>query len=100
MKPLTCPHCGAELDMEATLTVRKEPGDAWRRIPLNDLELSCRAENCFRNEGLETAGEIADMSDRELLRVPNFGKKSLKEVRELLAYHQKAAGLNRNDDRI
>ncbi|WP_304194070.1 DNA-directed RNA polymerase subunit alpha C-terminal domain-containing protein, partial [Lentibacter algarum] len=48
--------------------------------------LSTRASNCIINElGYEaTIGEVIAMSDKALLRVPNFGKKSLREMRLLI----------------
>lgn len=56
----------------------------FEAMPAEDLRcLSTRARNCIINElGHEASmGDIIAMSDKELLRVPNFGKKSLRELR-------------------
>jgi DNA-directed RNA polymerase alpha subunit len=44
--------------------------------------LSVRSRNCLRNLGLKYVADIAATTDAELLRQPNFGRISLKEVRE------------------
>lgn len=50
------------------------------------LELSVRAKRCFKEfTDVKTIGELAGMSDAELLRIPNFGKCTLREVRAALA---------------
>jgi DNA-directed RNA polymerase alpha subunit len=87
MSPLTCPHCKAQLDLGCTmtLTIHSPPGEPWRHTPLEDMELSVRAHNVLHNRGYQTAGEVDDTPDSELLRSNNFGKVSLREVREELA---------------
>jgi DNA-directed RNA polymerase alpha subunit len=86
---LVCPKCNAELDLRCamSLTVVRPPGDGpqWRSIPLDEMDLSVRARNCLHNMGCQTAGEVADKTDNELLRYSNFGWRSLREVREQLA---------------
>ena len=59
---------------------------------VKDLELSARAENCLHNEGLKTIGEVSAKSDGDLLRIPNFGRKSLRELKEAIAHHQRKQG--------
>ena len=59
----------------------------FEAMPAEDLRcLSTRARNCIINElGHDaTIGDIIAMSDKELLRVPNFGKKSLSELRSAI----------------
>jgi DNA-directed RNA polymerase subunit alpha len=80
-----CPKCKAELDLsfEVSLTVARDPNEpAWRRASLDDLELSIRSHNCLHNMGIETAGEASDKTDSELLRWPNLGIRSLREIRQ------------------
>jgi DNA-directed RNA polymerase alpha subunit len=89
MTALACPKCGAELDLNyaMSLTVSRDPNEPpWRRTPLDAMELTCRAHNCLHNMGCETAGDVDDKTDNELLRTPNFGRKCLREVREQLAW--------------
>lgn len=76
MTRLTCPHCGADLKPEEI---------RWRSTPVDELALSIRAINCLHNGGYQTVGDVADASDGELLREPNFGRRSLNDVREVIA---------------
>ena len=51
---------------------------------IEQFSLSCRAHNCLvNNEGVRTVGEVRAKSDVELLRLPNFGRKSLNEMYEI-----------------
>lgn len=54
-----------------------------RRV--DDLELSVRTMNCLRGEDIFYLGELVQKSEVEMLRVPNFGRKSLNEIKEVLA---------------
>ena len=61
--------------------------------PLNDnlfrsvdeLELSVRSANCLQNANIRLIGELVQKSEGEMLKTKNFGRKSLKEIREILA---------------
>ena len=69
----------------------------FEAMPANDLQdLSTRARNCLINElGYEaTIGDVIAMSDKALLRVPNFGKKSLRELRLLIEAHALQHGVS------
>lgn len=55
-------------------------------IPLSRLELSVRTTNCLYNAGFRTIGDIMAKSDSELLVIPNFGRRCLREVKELLGF--------------
>lgn len=52
--------------------------------PISSLDLSVRAANCMREEGISTVGELARRNVEELLLLKNFGKTSLKEVEKKL----------------
>lgn len=52
---------------------------------IDELELSVRSANCLRNEGINYVGELVQKSEAQMLRTPNFGRKSLNEIKELLA---------------
>jgi hypothetical protein len=52
--------------------------------PIEMATLSSRTANCLKNEGITTYEKLARMSEAELLRTPNFGWKSLNEMREAL----------------
>lgn len=51
---------------------------------IEELELSVRSYNCLKREGVETVGDLIAKTEAELLNTPNFGKKSIDEVREKL----------------
>ncbi|MES2994870.1 MAG: DNA-directed RNA polymerase subunit alpha C-terminal domain-containing protein [Patescibacteria group bacterium] len=53
--------------------------------PLNDLEWSVRTENCLKNENIKTVGDLVRQTEVTLLRIPNFGRKGIQEVKEVLA---------------
>ena len=53
--------------------------------PVEELELSVRAYNCLKNANVETIGELVVKSEAEMLKTKNFGRKSLSEIKELLA---------------
>jgi len=53
-------------------------------MPIEELELGVRSYNCLKREGVETVGDLIAKSDQELMCIPNFGRKSIEEVRERL----------------
>ena len=53
-------------------------------VGVEELEVSVRSLNCFCNEGIRTLRDIITKSEGDLLRIPNFGRKTLHEVKELL----------------
>ena len=61
------------------------PNEDWKNVRLSDIDLSVRTSNCLYRMGLTTLGEVASLSDSELLRQPNFGRISLNEVKALLS---------------
>lgn len=50
-----------------------------------DLELSIRSENCLRRAGITTVEELKKLSDGDLMKIRNMGRKSIKEIKEKLA---------------
>jgi DNA-directed RNA polymerase subunit alpha len=52
---------------------------------VNELELSVRAANCLKNANIKTIADLVQKSEGEMLRTKNFGKKSLNEIKEILA---------------
>jgi DNA-directed RNA polymerase subunit alpha len=53
--------------------------------PIQELELSVRASNCLDSVKVETVGQLAQMTDADLLKIRSFGKTSLREVKRKLA---------------
>jgi DNA-directed RNA polymerase subunit alpha len=74
----------AEITPEATVAHGME------NFPIEELELGVRSYNCLKRVGIETIGDLVSKTEVELGAIPNFGKKSIEEVKETLAAH----GLN------
>jgi len=55
------------------------------RLPISELELSVRSSNCLREANIKSIAELVKKTEDEMLSFKNFGKKSLNEIKELLA---------------
>jgi DNA-directed RNA polymerase subunit alpha len=51
---------------------------------VDELELSVRSANCLKNDNIIYIGDLVQKSEPEMLRTPNFGRKSLNEIKEVL----------------
>jgi len=51
---------------------------------VDELELSVRSANCLKNDNIIYIGDLVQKSEQEMLRTPNFGRKSLNEIKEVL----------------
>ena len=74
---------------ESPLHDAKEDGDEFpfnknllRKV--DELELSVRSANCLKNENIFYIGDLIQRSESDMLKTPNFGRKSLNEIRGLL----------------
>jgi DNA-directed RNA polymerase subunit alpha len=56
-------------------------------FPIEELELGVRSYNCLKRVGIETIGDLVTKTENELAAIPNFGKKSIEEVKETLQTH-------------
>ncbi|MDE0050067.1 MAG: DNA-directed RNA polymerase subunit alpha [Rhodospirillales bacterium] len=52
---------------------------------VDELELSVRSANCLKNDNIIYIGDLVQYSEAEMLRTPNFGRKSLNEIKDVLA---------------
>ena len=52
---------------------------------INELELSIRVMSGLKNIGIDTIGNLVKLTEGEFLRTPNFGRKSLNEIKEVLS---------------
>ena len=52
---------------------------------MEELELSVRSYNCLKNANIQTIGELVCKTEAEMLKTKNFGRKSLNEIKEILA---------------
>jgi DNA-directed RNA polymerase subunit alpha len=72
---------------------KKSEGEAKPDLPFNpallkkvdELELSVRSANCLKNDNIVYIGDLIQKTEAEMLRTPNFGRKSLNEIKEVLA---------------
>ena len=70
-----------------------EAEDIKEELPFNrnllkkveELELSVRSANCLKNDNIVYIGDLVQKTEAEMLRTPNFGRKSLNEIKEVLA---------------
>ncbi|MDR9432229.1 MAG: DNA-directed RNA polymerase subunit alpha [Spiribacter sp.] len=73
---------------------RKEPEiDPVLLRPIDDLELTVRSANCLKAEAIHYVGDLVQKTEVELLKTPNLGKKSLNEIKEVLAQHGLQLGM-------
>lgn len=61
--------------------------------PVDDLELTVRSANCLKAENIFYIGDLIQRSEFELLKTPNLGKKSLTEIKDVLAQHGLSLGM-------
>lgn len=61
--------------------------------PVDDLELTVRSANCLKAENLYYIGDLIQRTEVELLKTPNLGKKSLTEIKDVLASHGLSMGM-------
>jgi DNA-directed RNA polymerase subunit alpha len=68
--------------------------DGMEEILIEELELGVRSYNCLKRAGIQTIGDLVQKSENELSAIPNFGRKSIEEVKETL----RVRGLGLRDD--
>jgi DNA-directed RNA polymerase subunit alpha len=61
--------------------------------PVDDLELTVRSANCLKAENIYYIGDLVQRTEAELLKTPNLGKKSLTEIKDVLAKFKLALGM-------
>jgi DNA-directed RNA polymerase subunit alpha len=61
---------------------------------VDELELSVRSYNCLKNANIKTIGDLVTKSEGEMLKTKNFGRKSLNEIKEILAEMGLSLGMN------
>ena len=83
--------------------------DPIRLRPVDDLELTVRSANCLKAENIYYIGDLIQRTEVELLKTPNLGKKSLTEIKDVLASRGLSLGMRlenwppaslRKDDRV
>ncbi|MFT8719812.1 DNA-directed RNA polymerase subunit alpha [Acetobacter sp.] len=61
---------------------------------VDELELSVRSANCLKNDNIIYIGDLVQKTEQEMLRTPNFGRKSLNEIKEVLTTMGLSLGMN------
>ncbi len=73
---------------------KKEPEmDPLLLRPVDDIELTVRSANCLKAENIFYIGDLIQRTEFELLKTPNLGKKSLTEIKDVLAQHGLSLGM-------
>ncbi len=75
------------LERQAPAEYDAAPANGMEHILIEELELGVRSYNCLKRVGIETVGDLVAKSDRDLASIPNFGRKSIDEIRAALAAH-------------
>ena len=73
---------GTDMPVEHQKTVQVDP---LLLRPVDDLELTVRSANCLKAESIYYIGDLIQRTENELLKTPNLGRKSLNEIKEVLA---------------
>ena len=68
--------------------------------PIDELELSVRAHNCLINAGIKRIIDLVNLSEDEGLKIKNFGRKSLNEVKESMKAFGLSFGMNINEENV
>ena len=63
---------------------------------VDELELSVRSRNCLQNDNIVYIGDLVNKTEAEMLRTQNFGRKSLNEIKEVLAKFNLKFGMEIN----
>jgi DNA-directed RNA polymerase subunit alpha len=70
---------------EVGSSASNEPFDPILLRPVDELELTVRSANCLKAENIYYIGDLIQRTENELLKTPNLGRKSLNEIKEVLA---------------
>jgi DNA-directed RNA polymerase subunit alpha len=98
-----------ESEAQATAQEADEEVDPILLRPVDDLELTVRSANCLKAENIYYIGDLVQRTEVELLKTPNLGKKSLTEIKDVLASRGLSLGMRlenwppaslKNDERL
>ena len=88
-------HSFVDMKFEESRADNKERNDFDPVLlrPVDDLELTVRSANCLKAENIYYIGDLVQKSENELLKTPNLGKKSLTEIKDVLASRSLSLGM-------
>jgi len=98
-----------ESESESEAAEEEDEVDPILLRPVDDLELTVRSANCLKAENIYYIGDLVQRTEVELLKTPNLGKKSLTEIKDVLASRSLSLGMRldnwppaslKNDDRV
>ena len=98
-----------ESESEAEPEQKEDEVDPVLLRPVDDLELTVRSANCLKAENIYYIGDLIQRTEVELLKTPNLGKKSLTEIKDILASRGLSLGMRlenwppaslKNDDKL
>lgn len=93
-QPLVTTTTGTVAQPEVSQPPKQQPPvDPILRRPVDDLELTVRSANCLKAENIYYIGDLIQRTENELLKTPNLGRKSLNEIKEVLAAHGLTLGM-------
>ncbi|HXY38651.1 MAG TPA: DNA-directed RNA polymerase subunit alpha [Vicinamibacteria bacterium] len=77
----------------------EEKGALYEKLnkSVDEMELSVRSYNCLKNANIRTIGELVQKTEGEMLKTKNFGRKSLNEIKEILANMGLSLGMKLDD---
>jgi len=84
---------GEEVHTPAMEGEKSAPIDPILLRPVDDLELTVRSANCLKAENIYLIGDLIQRTEVELLKTPNLGKKSLTEIKDVLATRGLSLGM-------
>lgn len=68
-----------------SISEEKNTIEKWNSITIEELYMTVRTTNCLKAEGIKTIYDLIQWSEINLLKIPNFGRKSLREIVDALA---------------
>lgn len=88
-------HSFVDMKFEESRTDNKERNDFDPILlrSVDDLELTVRSANCLKAENIHFIGDLVQKTENELLKTPNLGKKSLTEIKDVLASRSLSLGM-------
>ena len=88
-------HSFVDMKFEEQTNEQKDTNDFDPILlrPVDDLELTVRSANCIKAENIHYIGDLVQKTENELLKTPNLGKKSLTEIKDVLASRSLSLGM-------
>ncbi|RLA18001.1 MAG: DNA-directed RNA polymerase subunit alpha, partial [Gammaproteobacteria bacterium] len=83
----------SDIEVDPTPAEKKDLIDPKLLRPVDDLELTVRSANCLKAENIFYIGDLIQRTEVELLKTPNLGKKSLTEIKDVLASRGLSLGM-------